>query len=81
MVSEITTLKHELRNNSVEAAALISESFLSSAKSSEVFSCSWDNISIQLEYDFSEWLAVCGDFKESSWVVAHLKICLLIFII
>jgi len=47
LVGKVSTLSHELRNDSVEWAALKSKSFFASAKGTEVF-CGLRNVSIEL---------------------------------
>ncbi|KAH3660419.1 hypothetical protein OGAPHI_007005 [Ogataea philodendri] len=55
-VGEITTLQHEVWNDSVEDGVLVTETLLSSAQSSEVFSGFW-NVLVQREDDLSQWFA------------------------
>lgn len=52
---EIATLEHESRNNSMEAATLIAKPFLARAKSAEILSSLWHNVSVELENDSSRW--------------------------
>lgn len=68
---EITTLQHELRDDSVEAAALVvqvlaglSLALLSSAKSSEVLGGLGDYVISQDKLDSSRLNSVDGDVKE-----------------
>ena len=51
VVGEITTLEHELRNNSVEARVGESESLLASAQSTEILSSFWYYIRTKLKRD------------------------------
>lgn len=48
---EISSLQHELWDDSVELAALVSEALLAGAKSTEVLSCLGDYIVVELEVD------------------------------
>ena len=71
-IGEITTLEHELGNDSVEDASLemqglsaLASTLLSSAKSSEVFSSLWYRISVQLHDDTASGLIVQGDIEEN----------------
>ena len=49
--SEVTTLQHELRNDSVELAALVAEALLACAESAEVLGRLGDYIVVELEVD------------------------------
>lgn len=49
--SEVTTLQHELRDDTMELALLKTKSLFSSAKSSEIFGSSWDYIIVEVEID------------------------------
>ena len=49
VVGEVTTLAHEVGDDTVEGGALVSEPLLSSAESSEVLSSLGDNIVPQLK--------------------------------
>jgi hypothetical protein len=48
---EVTSLKHELRNDTVEGRASVSEALLASAKSTEVLNGPWDFVFEEVEYD------------------------------
>lgn len=48
VIGKITTLAHEVGNDSVERTAFVSETFFTGAQSAEVFSSFWYNIAIQL---------------------------------
>ena len=50
---EVTTLKHEVGNDTVELGALEAEAHLTSAESGEVLHGLWDNIVVELEVDTS----------------------------
>jgi len=72
--SEITTLKHELRDNTVERAALVAKrlarlasSLLTSAEATEVLSGLRDNIVVKLEDDAASRSTTDGDIKEYVW--------------
>ena len=56
VVSEITSLDHELRNDSVEDGSLVSESLFTSAKSSEVLSSIWNDVSVKFDDNLTESL-------------------------
>jgi hypothetical protein len=49
--SEVSTLKHELRNHAVEFAALVAEALLAGAEGTEVLGSLWDNVVKELEVD------------------------------
>lgn len=49
--SEVTTLKHELWNDTVEARASISESLITSAEGTEVLNGPWNNFIKEIEVD------------------------------
>lgn len=48
---EVTTLNHELRNDTMETGLLITEALLSSAESAEVLGSFWDSIVEEDEVD------------------------------
>lgn len=48
---EVTTLKHELRDDTVEFGALVSKTLLASAESTEILSCLGDDVVEDLEVD------------------------------
>jgi len=62
--SEVTTLTHEARDNSVEGRALEAEALLSSAQSTEVLSCAGHNIFSQLEDNTASGVTTNGDVEE-----------------
>lgn len=71
-VSEITSLEHELRDNSVENRVLevqglsaLAHSLLSSAESSEVLGSLRDGIGVQLHDDSSSGLVTDSEVKEN----------------
>lgn len=49
--SEVTTLQHELRDDSVKLAALVAKALLAGAESAEVLSSFWDYIVVEVEVD------------------------------
>jgi len=51
--SEVATLQHELRDDSVELATLVAKALLASAKSTEVLGSLWDYIIVEVEVDSS----------------------------
>lgn len=56
---EVTTLKHELRDNTVEGRALVAEALLASAQSTEVLGGLGNDAVVKLEVDAAllDWLA------------------------
>lgn len=48
---EVTTLKHELRDDAVEGRSSISEALLTSAESTEVLGGLWDYVIVKEEVD------------------------------
>jgi hypothetical protein len=56
--SEVTTLKHELGNDSVESRASVSETLLASAESTEVIDSPRNDLVVEVELDTSALL--CG---------------------
>jgi hypothetical protein len=48
---EVTALKHELRDNAVEGRTSVAEALLTGAESTEVLSCLWDYIVVEVEVD------------------------------
>lgn len=50
-------LAHELGNDAVEAAALVSEALVSSAQDEEVLSCLRNHVGTQLHHDAADRLA------------------------
>lgn len=51
MVGEVTTLEHEVGDDTVERRSSVAESLLTSAKGAEVLSCLGDYIVVKLELD------------------------------
>jgi len=62
--SEVTTLAHEARDDSVEGGALEAEALLSSAQSTEVLSCAGHNIFSELEDNTASGVATDGDVEK-----------------
>lgn len=60
----VTSLKHELRDDSVEWRLGVSESLLSSAESSEVGGRLWNYLVIELELDSSNLGAIGRNFEK-----------------
>ena len=48
---EVATLKHELRDHTVEFGATVSEALLAGAKGAEVLSGLWHDVVIEVEVD------------------------------
>ncbi len=67
VVGEVTTLAHEVGDDTVEAAALVAEALLSGAEGTEVFSRLGDDVRAQLDDDTAHWRAVGGHVEEYSW--------------
>lgn len=62
-LGEVTTLKHEVGDNTVERRALITESVLASAEFTEVLSGLGDNVVKELEDDTTLGVTVDGDVE------------------
>jgi hypothetical protein len=60
---EVTALKHEIGDDSVEGGTGITEAVLASAELTEVLGGLWDDIVVELEDDTAGWLVVDGDIK------------------
>ena len=50
MIGEISTLAHEIRNNSVKRGIFEAETFFSGAKGTEIFSCLRYDILVELKF-------------------------------
>ena len=68
---EVTALKHELRNNSVETRTLIVKRFtrgtsalLTSAQTTEIFCADRSYIASELEGNSTRWGTIDGDIKK-----------------
>lgn len=48
VVCEVTTLAHEVGDDTVEGAALVTKTLFTGAEGTEVFSCFWDYIIAEL---------------------------------
>jgi hypothetical protein len=48
---EVTSLKHELRNDAVEGGVGVTKSLLASAESTEILGGFWDYIVVEVECD------------------------------
>ena len=59
---EVASLKHELRNDSVESAALVAEALLASAESTEVLDGLGNYIIVEVEVDAT--LLGCGKYCQ-----------------
>jgi len=66
LVGEVTSLAHELGNNSVEWRSFVPETFLTSAESSEVFTGLGDNVITKFHNDATKRLAIGSDIEEAS---------------
>lgn len=65
MVGKVTTLEHELRDDTVETRALVTETLLASAQGTEVGGGLGDDVVVQLEGDTTGRSAVDGDVEEA----------------
>lgn len=63
MAGEVTTLEHEVGDDTVEARALVAEAVLAGAKLTEVARRLGDSIVVELEYDAASRLVRDGDVK------------------
>lgn len=66
--SEVTTLEHELGNDTVERRALVAEALLTGGESAEVGGSLGHNVVVELELDGAERRTVLSDVEEN---VAH----------
>ena len=60
---EVTTLEHELGDDTVERGTLISEAVLASGKLTEVLCSLGDDVVVQLEHDAAARRAADGDIE------------------
>jgi len=72
--SEVTSLKHELRDHTVELAARVAEALLAGAEGSEVLGGLWNGVVEELEVDAAgtsySLFSRCSRLVES-WHDAH----------
>jgi len=66
LVGEVTSLAHELGNDSVEWRSLVTDTFLTGAESSEVFTGLGDNVITKFHNDATKRLAIGSDIEEAS---------------
>merc|ERR1712121_511606 len=64
--SEVSTLAHEVGDDPVEAGALESESFLTSAQSTEVLAGLWNHVRSELHDNLAKRGAIGGYFEENT---------------
>ena len=64
---EVTTLKHELRDDTVEFGGFVSKALLAGAESTEVLNCFGDDVVEKLEVDATG--LVCGAGKRQQLLV------------
>lgn len=71
---KVTTLKHELRDDAVEFAALVAETLLTGAKSTEVLCRLRDDIIIEVEIDPTRlgWMVISGQQDPAKAMAAQL---------
>ena len=67
MVGEVTSLGHEVVDDTMESWSLVSKSFLAGAESSEVGCSFGDDVIIEFEDNFSSRVSVDGDVEEHVW--------------
>ena len=73
VISEITSLAHEVSDHTVKAGTLVSESLLAGAQSTKVLGGLWDNISTQLHGDSSSGLATNSDIEVNLRIRPEMK--------
>ena len=59
---EVTSLEHELGNDTVEGRSRVTKALLAGAKSTEVFGGLWDSFIVKEEVD-TTGLLCCGDMS------------------
>lgn len=71
---EVTTLDHELWDDTVESAALVVEwlarlacALFTCAKAAEVLGCLWNNVGVEFENNTAGWLVVDSNIEEDTW--------------
>lgn len=62
-LGEVTTLDHELLDNTVEGRALVAEALLAGSESAEVLGSLGDSLSVQTHGDAAEGLIAVGDVE------------------
>lgn len=60
---EITALKHELGDDTMEAGTAVAETLLSGAKSAKVFGSLWDDVVVEIEDDAGGRAIVDGNVE------------------
>lgn len=66
---EVTTLKHEVGDDTVEGGALVAEALLAGAESAEVLGSLWDDVAEEVEVDAAIDRAVRGlDVEETAFI-------------
>lgn len=68
-VGEVTTLEHELGDDTVENRVLVAVALLTSSKSTEVLGGLGDDVVVELESDATKGLAVSSGVEEN--LVTH----------
>ena len=63
MPGEVTALKHELGDDTVEAGTSVTEAMFASGELTEVFGCLWYDVVVKFEDDPAGWLAVNRDIE------------------
>ena len=56
MLGKVTTLDHELLDDTVECRTLITKTLAADSQSSEVLSGLWDSLSVKTHYDTTDFL-------------------------
>jgi len=65
---EVTTLAHELWDDTVEGGSFVSVSLLSGAEGSEVLAGLGNNVSVQDHVDSANWFTIGGDVEVASFL-------------
>mmetsp|Transcript_8531 Transcript_8531/g.19640 ORF Transcript_8531/g.19640 Transcript_8531/m.19640 type:complete len:212 (+) Transcript_8531:257-892(+) len=73
VVSEVTTLAHEARNNAVERRLLVPFANRQGAQLAEVLSCLWYNVRPQLHMNSASGLTSNSDVEKDSGVSTNLQ--------
>jgi len=72
VVGEVSTLAHEVGDDTVEAGALVAEALLAGAQGAEVLGSLWHNIGSQLHNNSANFCAIAGHVKENTRMSRHI---------